>query len=130
MLEKSMIIDSKTSLCARRKKKLQEITLESGRRITAISDKNQDTLEIRESDGQMIVKMHLTDQGPVLLVEGARLELKSSESIALKAKKVEIDALESTNIKSRGSLQMTSSEKMEIKSDDDLRLTGKIIHIN
>jgi len=130
MSEKSMIIDLESSLYARRKKELKEITLKSGRLISAKSDKDQDILEIRESDGQMIIKMNLTDKGPVMIVEGARLELKSSESISLQAKNVEIDATEGAVIKSRGSLQMTSSEEMEIKSDDDLRLTGKIIHIN
>ncbi|QTA81193.1 Uncharacterized protein dnl_35240 [Desulfonema limicola] len=130
MLKKTMIIDLETSFCARRKKDIQEITLRSGRMISAKSDNNQDILEIREPGGQMIVKMRLTDTGPVMVIEGTRLELKSAESIALQSKKIEIDALEEAVIKSRGKLEINSSKEMKVKSDDDLRLTGKIIHIN
>lgn len=130
MSEKPLIIDLESSRCARHQKELKEITLKSGRRISAKSAKDHDILEIRESDGQMIIKMRLTDKGPEMIVKGARLELKSSESIALKTKKLEIDAEESAAINSRGTLDMNSSQEIKINSDNDLRLTGKLIHIN
>jgi hypothetical protein len=72
----------------------------------------------------------MTDAGPVVTVRGVHLELKSTETITLDAKKVKIHAQEEAVVKSKGTLKVDSAKKMDIHSDDEIRIDGKMIHLN
>ncbi|MCP4345750.1 MAG: hypothetical protein GY795_09515 [Desulfobacterales bacterium] len=108
----------------------QELCLESGRKIVVCSDENEELFEVISPSGEIIVKMRFTDTGPVLVAEGARLELKSPESIELEAKRVEIRARESASVQSRGNLEISSAEEMNVHSEDDVRISAKMLHLN
>jgi hypothetical protein len=107
-------------------KKLQ---LDSGRHILIRSKEHEELLEIVEQ-GEVVVTVRLTDEGPVVTVQGAHLEVKSAEALTFEAKEVKIKGQEKVSIESMGSLKIDSSEKMTIHSKDDIRVTGKIIHLN
>jgi len=107
----------------------KELQLDPGRYILIRSGEKEDLLEIIDG-GEVVVTVRLSDEGPVVTVQGANLELKSTETIALEAKQVTIKAEEETSIESKGSLKIASSEKMDIHSDEDIRVVGKIIHLN
>ena len=107
-------------------KKLQ---LDSGRYILIRSNEKEESLEIVDG-GEVVVTVRLTDEGPVVTVQGAHLELKSTKTIALEAKEVKIKAEEEASIESMGRLKIDSSQKMDIHSEDDIRVVGKIIHLN
>ena len=109
------------------KKSLQ---LDSGRQVLVHSDEKGELLEILERGGKAVVTVRLTDEGPVVTVHGAHLELKSTETLALEAKEIKIKAQENASIESKGSLKIDSSEKMDIHSQDDIRVVGRIIHLN
>jgi uncharacterized protein (DUF2345 family) len=110
--------------------KQMNLQLDSGRQVLVHSDEKGDLLEIVERGGEVVMAVRLTDEGPIVSVQGARLELKSTESIALEAKKVTIKAEEEAVVKSEGSLDIGSSKKMAIKSEDDIRVVGKMIYLN
>jgi hypothetical protein len=107
-------------------KKLQ---LDSGRYILIRSNEKEELLEIVEG-GEVVVTVRLTNEGPVVTVQGAHLELKSTETLVLEAKEVKIKAEEKVSIESMGRLKIDSSKKMDIHSEDDIRVVGKIIHLN
>lgn len=107
-------------------KKLQ---LDSGRYILIRSKEKEELLEIVEG-GEVVVTVRLTNEGPVVTVQGAHLELKSTETLTLEAKEVKIKAEEEASIESMGKLKIDSSKKMDIHSEDDIRVVGKIIHLN
>ena len=107
-------------------KKLQ---LDSGRYILLRSKEKEELLEIVEG-GEVVVTIRLTDEGPVVTVQGANLEIKSTETLALEAKEVKIKAEEKVSIESMGRLKIDSSKKLNINSEDDIRVVGKIIHLN
>jgi hypothetical protein len=111
------------------KAETKEVQLDSGRYILIRSGEQEELLEIIER-GQVVVTVRLTDEGPVVTVQGAHLELKSIETLALEAKEVKIKAEEKASIESMGSMKIDSSEKMDIHSDKDIRVAGKIIHLN
>jgi len=110
-----------------RKAKLQ---LESGREISARTVGKEDVIEIAEPGGRMVLSIRMTDAGAVLAVEGVHLELKSTESIKLEAKKIDICADEETSIGSRGKLKVAASEELNIRSGEDVKVEGKLIHLN
>lgn len=108
----------------------KNLELDSGRQVLVHSDEKGEVLEIVEREGEVVMTVRLTDEGPIVSVQGARLELKSTESIALEAKKVKIEAQEEAVVKSEGSLDIGSSKKMGIRSEDDIRVVGKMIYLN
>jgi hypothetical protein len=109
------------------KKSLQ---LDSGRQVLVHSDEKGELLEILERGGKAVVTVRLTDEGPVVTVQGAHLELKSTDTIALDARKVRIKAQEEASIESEGTLKIESSKNMDVTSEDDIRVVGKMIHLN
>ncbi len=126
MSQKAPIIDLKPFLS----KNQQSILSDSGRTIALYPDGEEEYLEVIEPSGQLSLKVRLTEDGPVMVLEGARLELKSAKSINLTAKQIAITAEEEASVESKGSLKIGSSEDMEIHSEEDVRVTGKIIHLN
>jgi hypothetical protein len=112
-----------------KKAEAKELQLDSGRYILIRSGEKEELLEIIEG-GEVVVTVRLSDEGPVVTVHGANLELKSTETITLEAKEVTIKAEEQTSIESKGSLKIDSFKKMDIHSDEDIRVVGKIIHLN
>ena len=127
MSKKAEIINLKPSDVEHSKMRMQ---LESGRQVMVHSSEKEERIEITESDGEMIMNVRMTDDGPVISVRGAHLELKSTETIALEAKKIKIKAEEEALVESKGSLEIDSSKKMAIHSNDDICVAGKIIYLN
>ena len=107
----------------------KKVPLDSGRHILIRSREKEDLLEIIER-GEVVVTVRLTEEGPVVTVQGAHLELKAAEALTLEAKEVKIKGQEKVSIESMGSLKIDSSKKMGIHSKDDIRVIGKIIHLN
>ncbi|MEN6465504.1 MAG: hypothetical protein ABFD62_10025 [Syntrophaceae bacterium] len=110
-----------------RKAKLQ---LESGRKISARTVDKEDLIEIAEPGGRIVMSVRMTAAGAVVTVEGAHLELKSTESIKLNAKKIDICAAEETSIASKGKLNVDSAEELNIRSGEDVKVSGRLIHLN
>jgi len=127
MSEKAEIIKLKPSDVEHSKMRMQ---LESGRQVMVHSSEKDELIEIAESDGEIIMKVRMTDDGPVISVSGAHLELKSTDTIALEAKKIKIKAKDKVVVESKGGLEIDSSKKISIKSGDDIRVAGKMIYLN
>ncbi len=128
MSKKAEVINLKQSVTGQPKKR--QIQLDSGRQVLVHSGEKEELVEIVEPGGEVVMKVRLTDAGPVIVVHGAHLELRSTETIALQAKKVTIKAEEEAVVESKGSLQINSSKKMDIHSADDIRVVGKMIYLN
>lgn len=113
-----------------KKSEQRNLQLDSGRQVLVHSDEEGELLEILEQGGKAVITVRLTDGGPIVTVQGAHLELKSTETLALEAKEVKIKAQKNASVESKGSLKIDSSDTMDIHSQDDIRVVGKIIHLN
>jgi len=74
--------------------KKYECSLTQAVRSWFYSSEKEELIEITAPEGEIIMKVRMTDDGPVISVSGAHLELKSTETIALEAKKIKIKAEE------------------------------------
>ena len=128
MPEKMKVISLEPSALGQRK--TQQMQLDSGRQVVIHSNENEELLEIVETEGEVILRVRLTDAGPVISVQGTHLELKSTETLTLESKKVKIRAEEEARVESKGSLEIESSKEIGIHSDDEIRVIGKMIHLN
>lgn len=128
MSKKAEVINLEPS--EEKKSKQKNLQLDSGRQLLVHSDEEGELLEILEQGGKAVITVRLTDAGPIVTVQGAHLELKSTETLALEAKEVKIKAQKNASVESKGSLKIDSSDTMDIHSQDDIRVVGKIIHLN
>lgn len=107
-----------------------QIQFDSGHQVRIHDRENKEWIEVREPEGDVVLTVRLTKDGPVISAKGAKLELKSTGCIALEAKTIEIRAEEKAVVESDGGLEIGSSKQMEIHSEDDIRVNGKMIHLN
>jgi hypothetical protein len=128
MTIKPKVLDFRPSEAAEDTQK--QMQLASGRRIVVEASGKDDLIEILDPGGTLNVAVRLTEEGPVISVRGTRLELKAVETMTLEAKRIHIAAEEETIVKSHGKMDLDSSREMSIQSDDDIRVSGKIIHLN
>ncbi|MBF0226464.1 MAG: hypothetical protein HQK76_13495 [Desulfobacterales bacterium] len=127
MSEKARIIDFEHS---NDYQKNQMIKFDSGRQISILSEEKEELIEIIDTKGEIVLKLRMTDDGPVISMQGARLELKAMETISLETKKLKIHAEEKAVISSNGCLEIDSSKSIDMHSDDDIRVNGKMIYLN
>ena len=128
MNDKAEVINLKPTTDEQYKKK--RIQLDSGCQILINSSEGEESIEIAGAEGEVMVNVRMTDEGPVISVHGTHLELKSTDTIALEAKKIKIEAEEETVVGSKGDLRIDASEKLNVHSDDDIRVVGKMIYLN
>ena len=75
------------------------------------------------------VRIRLTEQGPVLQMESARLQLKATEAVEIESARVEIKGTERVEL-SGGSVKVHGDEDVEVEASGDVRVTGKMIFLN
>lgn len=100
----------------------REIYLREGRTLSVEHQGRDELVEIRSSSGTVEVRIRLTEEGPVLQMESARLQLKASESVEIASKRVEIRATES--------VEVASDNEVKVDAEGDVRVNGKMIFLN
>jgi hypothetical protein len=100
----------------------REIYLREGRTLRVEQSGADELVEIRSSSGQLELRIKLTEDGPVLQMESARLSLKASEAVEIESKRVEIRATET--------VQLTSKDEIKVDAEGEVRVNGKTIWLN
>src|SRR4051812_24249036 len=108
----------------------REIYLREGRTLRVEKTGSDELVEIRSSSGMVELRIRLTEEGPVLQMESARLQLKASESVEIESKRIEIRATESARIESAGTLDLKSEGDTKVEAEGEVRVQGKLIHLN
>jgi hypothetical protein len=100
----------------------REIYLREGRTLSVEQSGTEELVEIRSSSGQVELRIKLTEEGPVLQVESARLQLKASEAVEIESKRVEIRATET--------VRLASKDEIKVEAEGEVRVNGKMIYLN
>jgi hypothetical protein len=93
-----------------------------------VTDAGED-LQVRSPSGELEVHICLTEDGPVVHLRSARLELDALEAVALNCRRLEVNTEESTRLNTAGELQLTGQE-MRVQTTGDIHLNGEVIHLN
>lgn len=96
--------------------------LPSGRQVALSMEGGTELLEVVAPDGNVEVRIELTESGPVVRLSGARLELSATETVRLDAKNIEVNATEA--------IAMSCTEDMRLKSTKDVFVEGSVIWLN
>ena len=108
----------------------KKIELEHGRTIAVSAGETGETVEIRAESGAVELRVRMTPQGPVVLLEGVKIEIKASDSIEMECRKFSVNASEEVALESAGALDIKSTGEMNIKSADECIVRGKMIRLN
>ena len=100
----------------------REVYLREGRTLSVESVGSDELVEVRSSSGQVELRIRLTEEGPVLQMESARLELKASEAVEIQSRRIELKASET--------LQLSSDNEIKADAEGEVRVNGKMIYLN
>ena len=100
-----------------------QLDLDHGRTAELTSDGSTQTLEVRSEGGTVELRIRITEDGPVLVMEGARVQIQATESIEMQCKTFSVAA-------SEGTLDVHSSGELKVTTEEDCRVVGKMIWLN
>ena len=100
----------------------REVYLREGRTLHIEDAGSDELIEIRSPSGQLELRIKLTEDGPVLQMESAKLQLRATESVEIASKRVEITASET--------LQLKSENEIKADAEGEVRVNGKMIYLN
>ena len=101
--------------------------LSSGHTVIATA---QDDIRVHDRHGQMVVQITLSADGPVVSLSGARLQLDSTDEVAVRCKRFRVEADEEATIHSQGEADIRSVDEMTLHSEADLKATAECIWLN
>ncbi|WP_437624599.1 hypothetical protein [Sorangium sp. So ce1151] len=130
------------------------VPLASGRAIEIAEDGAEERIQIRAASGQLLVSIRLTDEGPVLSLSGASLEIAAAKTLSLSCETLRIQAAQDAAVEVGGSLhervrgsvvreagrsaRTTAREVkveaspggVEIRANDDVDIVGERVRLN
>src|SRR5205814_2039624 len=110
----------------------KKLFLDQGRSVAVAQDRDgaHQIVEFRDAGGQLELRVKLTEEGPVLVMEGMKVQVNATESFSVKCKDFNVEAEGETIIASKGELKIKSDGEMNLSSPEDIRVRGKIIWLN
>ena len=106
----------------------REVFLRDGKKLVVSEQGADQVVEIRNESGMLEVRIKLTDQGPVLQMESARLSLKAAESVEIESSKVSVKADELAL--TGKNITVASEEDVNVNANGEVRVVGKMIYLN
>lgn len=105
----------------------EEQPLPSGRSVVLRVGEAPEELEIRSPRGELEVRITLTDEGPVVQLRGARVEVEAADTLAVSCRRFDLRTTETAHLSSAGDIEITGRE-MRVLTEGDVHMTGDIIH--
>jgi hypothetical protein len=103
--------------------------LPSGRSVVLKIGDGCENLEVRSPDGDVEVRITLTDQGAVVSLRGGRLQMESADAVALNCRRLEVVTTEGTALGSAGDVLITG-RGIRVQTENDIRMNGGVIYLN
>lgn len=104
--------------------------LRSGRRISVVTSTDADELRIVGPDGDLELSVILTPDGPVLRLRGARLEIDSTEAIAVRCRTFELHTEETLDLRAGADLRLTSGGDTHAKAAGQTFIDADYVNLN
>jgi hypothetical protein len=104
--------------------------LPSGRTVVLKVDGPNEELEIRSPEGQVELRIALTEQGPVLTLRGLRLELDAADTVAVNCRQFSLRTTEGVVLDAAGDVSLRSGKEIRLRSDGETFIDGKLLKLN
>ena len=87
-------------------------------------------IQVFDPDEKLQVVISLTQSGPIVHVEGAKIQMRSTSDIDMKCDNLRIHTNEDLHLNANRELTIESTEELHINCETDIRLRGKMIWLN
>jgi len=104
--------------------------LPSGKSIVVKADKHGEAIEIHSTDGQMELRIGLTEDGPVITLRGARFNLESTDTVSVNCRRFEVNTREGVHLHTGGEVDIRSGAEIRMKSDEQTFIDGDYVNLN
>jgi hypothetical protein len=105
-----------------------ERRLPSGRSLVLRTDPAGEEIEIRGARGELDLRIVLTDTGPVVMLQGARLEVESPD-VAFRCRTFAVKTSGDLRLESEAQVRIDADE-LVAKTEHDIKLNGAYIRLN
>ncbi|MEE2960789.1 MAG: hypothetical protein VYA34_08600 [Myxococcota bacterium] len=78
----------------------------------------------------VILKITMEESGPTIAIASSKLRLEGGEHLHLCAKNITLEAEEGCVVKSAKSMKLEAGEDVEVTGLGEVRVRGKMIHLN
>ncbi len=130
------------------------VALASGRSLEVAEEGGAERIRVRSAEGQILVSIRMTAEGPVLSLKGASLEIAAAKTLSLSCDTLRVQAAQDASIEVGGSLREdvrgsvvreagrsarisarevkveASQGGVEIQANDDVAITGERVRLN
>lgn len=105
------------------------VTLTSGRRYELRADGARDQVTIRSSEGNIVLRIEVTDAGPVLSFTGATIDLVATKNLRIEAEDLSLQAKRTMVVETGGSLEERIHGDHHTRVDGDERLEAAAVEL-
>jgi hypothetical protein len=102
--------------------------LSSGHRVEISLD--EQIIDVFNIEEKLQVSIRLTDKEPIVQLEGAKIQMKSTTDIDMTCENLHVNTNEDLYLNSKGAVTIDSQEELHINCEMDIRIQGKIIWLN
>lgn len=95
-----------------------------------LTDQQGEAIEVRSADGEMEVRISLTESGPVLSLRGARLDIQSTDAISVSCRQFEVNTAEDVVMQCGGDFGIQSAGEVQLKSSKQTFIDGDYVNLN
>src|SRR5262245_24057037 len=109
---------------------LDVVGLAHGRRLSVDAAGGEQVVEIRSASGAVELRVKITEEGPVLLVEAVRIALKAAEAVDVDCTRFRVSASQSIELASQGPVQVTGGADVGVNANGEVHVKGEMIYLN
>ena len=90
----------------------------------------EETIHVFDPNEKLQVSITLTKNGPLVQLEGAKIQMKSASDIDVHCDNLRVHTNEDLHLNAGGELTIESTEELHINCEMDIRMMGKVIWLN
>jgi hypothetical protein len=109
---------------------IAELPLVGGRTLAVICNDAGEEIQLCAPDGEVEVRIVVTENGPVLRMRAARLEVDGAEDVNFSCQRFAVHTTEATHLTTEGQLRLRSDEQVLIRAKEELDLKGRPVRTN
>lgn len=106
-----------------------DLVLTSGRRYALEAGSDADRLTIRSRTGDVVLRIEVTDRGPVLSFASADIDIAAARNLRLAAERVDIEAKSDLSMKAGGSLTEHAAGDHHVSARGDARVEAAAVEV-
>jgi uncharacterized protein (DUF2345 family) len=106
-----------------------DVTLASGRRYALEAGDGADRLTIRSRSGDVVLRIEVSDRGPVLSFAAAEIDIAAAGRLRLAAERVDVEATSDMTLSAGGSITERAARDHHVQSGANARLEAAAVEM-